>query len=1051
MKSLTERLYLYIIILFFCLIALTSANAQKIKFKHLSTENGLSHSVVNCMIEDRLGFLWFGTQDGLNRFDGYQFKIFRNDEEDFSSLSDNNIWSLFEDNFSNIWIGTQKGTLNCFNPETEKFSRYILDSTETLSGNGISYIYQDKAKKLWIGTYKSGLYQLNINSNQINHWIHQQENPKSLSNNFVTSIFEDVKGNLWIGTFSGLCLFNRESDQDKFICYYHDPTNLNTLSHNTIWNFYQSKNDPEHIWVGTFNGLTYINIKNKLFTRIVPDQNNPNSFSRSISSICEDTSGKENKFWIGTYYGLLQMSKDNLQFTRSVFSANNPSGLTNDRINKVLIDRSGVLWIATQNGINYFSRQKDKFNFLFNRKYQSSNLDDLNNLEIQAICETSDETVWFGASNGLYSLSKFGKTFKVFNNHHFSEQNIWSLEADKSDDVWIGTFGNGLKHLDISSGKILHWTGNSNDTRNIRNAYVRAIHQDNSGFLWIGLWGGGLNRLNIKTGEITKWQYTNNDPQSLSNNDVWVIFEDRTGRIWIGTYGGGINLYDNGIFRKWLHDSNNEKSLCNNNILSICESVYEKKTHDDKTILWIGTANGLDKFIIHNAEFLNDGKIKVEIEHFLLQKDFSFNTVNSIVEDTHGFLWLTTNNGLIKFDPAHNKILNNYTAFDGLENNEFNPNSFCKSINGEIFIGSINGLDVFYPDSILNSHYTPPVVFTDFQIFNQPVVVGFESPLKTSINSVKEIILSYNHNVFSFQFASLDYNSPEMNQYAYMMEGFDKNWINSGTRRFVTYTNLDPGKYIFHVKATNSDGIWNKSDTQIAIIINPPYWATWWFRGLVLLTIVAIIYSFFRIRLNRLLELERLRIKIASDLHDDIGSALTRISLESELLKTETTPEEKKSAINHIGTMSREIITSMSDVVWSIDSRNDSIENLINRMKDFAFSLFSAKHVRVLFETYNLNFQKKLKVDIRQNIYLIFKEAINNAAKYSEADNIKVILKNDDGKFLMVIHDPETNFSPQKLTGQGLRNMQMRAKRIKGKIEFLKEEGFKVIFTGEEL
>ncbi len=629
-------------------------------------------------------------------------------------------------------------------------------------------------------------------------------------------------------------------------------------------------------------------------------------------------------------------------------------------------------------------------------------------------------------------------------------QNIWSLAKGNQNDLWIGTYGNGLEHLDLKSNKIKRWRGNWSDKKDIGNSYVRSVLQDKTGKIWLGFWGVGINMLDTKTGNIKRWYHSADDPKSLSYNDVWLLFQDSKDRIWIGTYGGGLNLFDSsggGTFYKWFSDSLNNNGLCNNNILSIHEYQFNKI--NDETILWIGTANGLNKFIINNKT-LAGTKPEVKIEKYLLQQNFITNTINSIEEDREGHLWITTNNGLIEFSPSAG-ILQNYTTYDGLKSNEFNPNSSCKTTDGEIFIGNINGLNVFYPDSISHSDYNPPVVLTEFQIFNEPVSVNPGSVLEKSIGSTKKIILSYDENVFSFQFASLDYNAPEMNQYSYKMEGFDKDWIKSGTRRFATYTNLDPGEYVFHVKATNSDGIWNENDTQLAILITPPYWETWWFRSFIIMTIASLLYYLYRIRLKRIIEMERLRIKIASDLHDDIGSALTRISLESELLGTKDDPDERKSATQRIGSMSREIITSMSDVVWSIDSRNDSVENLINRMKDFAFSLFSSRNIRIIFETYNLNLQKKLKVDVRQNIYLIFKEAINNSSKYSTSDHIKVEMKNEAGKFIMIIDDPETLFLPQKLTGHGLRNMQMRAERIGGKIKFINENGYKVIFTGNEL
>ena len=998
---------------------------------------------------------------------------------DSNSLSDNNIWSLFEDSTGLIWIGTQDGILNCFNPESEKFEHFKINSDNSLSGNSITCTYRDGDGLLWIGSYKGGLYRLNIKSGDVFNWQNIPGDTSSLSNKFITSVYEDLRGNLWVGTYNGLCLFNKNSANYPFTHFYNDPTNDNSLSDNIIWKIFPSYTDSDHIWIATYDGLTYLNTKTKRFVQIIPDNNNPDKFSRSISSICEDNYGKNKILWLGTYGGLVKMRlpseinatsanngktdfiikafKNNLKFSRWVNNSGNAFSINNNHINNILIDHSGVLWIAGQKGIDYYPKQKDKFNFLVFHKYEGIDFEKFDLTNVQAICETGNKDICIGTSAGMYILNNSSGKYKLEKYPGFSNQNIWALDSGNNNDVWIGTYGNGLEHLDLNSKKIRSWGGNWFDSTNIANSYVRAVCKDKTGAVWIGMWGVGLNRLDPESGRISRWHHENNNPESLSYDDVWVIIEDSHGRIWIGTYGGGLNLAggqtdlfdssDGGVFYNWQHKPDNPESLSNNNILSICESHFNEAK--DKTILWVGTTSGLNKLIINNN---SPGKTKpeVKIEHYLVQENNITNTINSIVEDGRGYLWIATNKGLIEFSPAIG-VLDKYTVYDGLQSNEFNPNSAYKTKTGEIFLGSVNGLNIFYPDSIYHSDYKPRVVLTEFQIFNQDIPIGPDSPLKTSINTLNEIVLSYYQNVFSFQFSSLDYNAPETNQYAYMMEGFDKNWIYSGTRRFVTYTNLFPGKYNFKVKATNSDGVWNNLPTQIAIIITPPYWETWWFRVLIIGILFGILYSIYRFRLNRLLDLERLRIKIASDLHDDIGSALTRISMESELLNSNINTGGNKEGLARIGAMSREIISSMSDVVWSIDSRNDSIEDLINRMKDFSFSLFSLKNAQVLFETDNLDFKKKLKVDIRQNIYLIFKEAMNNAAKYSKSEQIKVSLRNSDGNFIMTIIDPCSDFSPQKLTGHGLKNMQMRAKRIGGEIEFIKEDGFKISFKRQEL
>ncbi len=1038
---------------------------QQIRFQHLGEEEGLAHLAIKCVLEDRTGFIWFGTENGLNRFDNYSFRLFQNTSKDTNSLSDNNVWCLLEDLKGNIWVGTQGGILNCFDPATEKFKHYKITHDQNLGDNSITCLYEGKNGNLWIGTYNGGLYRLDLTSGKIQNWQSSPDAPASLSNKFVTSLYEDPEGNIWVGTYNGLCVLNK--NMSGFTQYFHNPSNSNSITHNIIWKIYPSKFSQDHIWIGTYNGITLLELKNRKFTQIIPDQNNPDKFCRSVSSICEDFNERSKVLWVGTYQGLLKIDLTsvpdlftnpaagnkgrNLLFTRWVYNSKNPFSLNNNHISNLLLDRSGVLWISGEDGIDFYPRQKDKFSFKFaNDVLEAGNKtedgEEIKN--VQAICNYGPHSEWFGTNSGLYSITGSPGQYQVFRHTKFDKINIWSLSTGRDNDLWIGSYGNGLKHLDLTSGKVKTWKGNWFDTSDIGNSYVRSVFQDNSGHVWLGFWGVGVNRLDPETGRIERWYHSDQDSMSLSYDDVWVIFQDKRDRIWIGTYGGGLNLFnpaDGGKFYRWSGNEHNSKGLTNNNILSISEAGKEAA---GSTVLWVGTTQGLNKLIIQNGNSGNPPK--VETADFPGRDLLMTRTINGIIEDDKNFLWISTLKGLIKFDPAAG-TLEEFTSSDGLRANQFNPNAAYRSASGEVFLGSIGGIDIFRPDSIKQSDYKAPVVFTEFLIFNRKVDIGPSSPLRTSIGTSKEILLSYDQNVFSIQFAALDYNASQETRYAYIMDGFDDDWIYSGTRHFVTYTNLFPGTYHFKVKATNSDGIWNNSPASITIRITPPYWQSWWFRGLIILLITASLYLLYRIRVKRLLELEKLRIKIASDLHDDIGSALSRISIESELINTNSNPDGRSEALKRIGQMSRDIVSSMSDVIWSIDSRNDTIEDMINRMKDFSFSLFALKDTNVKFETSNLELHKKIKVDIRQNIYLIFKEAINNAAKYSASGSINILLSNYQGRFIMIIDDPAAEFNPTKLTGQGLKNMEMRAARIGGTIEFIRKSGLRIILTSKEI
>ena len=456
-----------------------------------------------------------------------------------------------------------------------------------------------------------------------------------------------------------------------------------------------------------------------------------------------------------------------MKFYRWTNESGNPSSVKNTHINNILVDRSGVLWISGQEGIDYYPRLKDKFNsWAVHPDFEMPELKD-----VQAICETGKDLIWIGTNQGIYALNTSGSNYDLTGFPEFSKMNIWSMAAGNDNGLWIGTYGNGLEYFNAGSKKIKRWKGNWFDSSNIGNSYVRAVHQDRSGAVWIGLWGVGLNRLNPENGIINRWHHESDNALSLSYDDVWVIYEDSRGRIWIGTYGGGLNLFTpahGGSFQKWSFSPGEVKGLSSNNILSICESRVNE--HDDKTILWIGTTRGLNKLIVMDE---SNGKTvtQASFKDYPSIDKFQTISINSIEEDGKGHLWIGTNDGLIEFDQTEG-IRETYTIFDGLQSNQFNPNSAYKSNEGEIFLGSVNGLNVFHPDSIYHSSYNPPVMLTDFQVFNQAVPIRSDSPLRSSIITSKEIVLAYNQNVFSFQFSALDYNAPEVNQYAYKMEGF---------------------------------------------------------------------------------------------------------------------------------------------------------------------------------------------------------------------------------------------------------------------------------------
>ncbi len=821
-------------------------NAQSINFNRLTTNNGLSNNYVSNLIQDRLGFLWFATDDGLNRFDGYDFKVFRNNPSDKSSISDNSTFAITEDDSGRIWIGTKIGYLNCYDPVLDKFTYWKIES-EITKDNSITNIHIDKKFNVWIGTYRSGLYKLDTKTGKTLNWTHKKDDPKSLSNNYISSIVEDDFGNLWIGTFNGLNQFNPNNSNTHFVKYFFDKNNPNSLSENIIWGIAESKFEKNKLWLGTANGLTILNTETKSFSRInIPNPDNL-QFGNGTGTVVEEIVDGESVIWINSYAGMLRYNVTRNRFDRFLSDKDNPNSLTSNQVNNIIKDRSGVLWIATDNGLSYFSQKSIKFNNSLLFPDRSVDLNKLDKLNVKAITKSSDGTLWIGTDNGLYfSNNANGKLFlKKYST--LSSENIWSLTAGNSNDLWIGTYGSGLFHLNYKTNQLTGHDILLGVIKSTSRNFVKSVFKDDKNNLWIGYWGVGLAKLNLSTGKVQNWLHQKDNMNSLSHDDVWTIFQDSKKRIWIGTNGGGLNLYDESNGGKFSHYSFKEgskNSLSSNSVYSIVESK-SKNFGNNNTILWIGTSNGLNKLVINNSDSKNISQSDVKVTYYTTKDGLTDNSIKSIVEDENGNLWLGTSSGITLFDLSKNTFTN-FSTSDGVIGTDFNFTSSFKLNDNLIIIGSTAGFNYFNPNRISQSSYKPAVVFTDFLIFNNSVKAEANSILSKNIFNTDEVILSHKQNVFSFQFAALDYNNPASIKYAYKMEGFDKGWIQSGTRRFITYTNLNPGKYTFKVKSTNSDGIWNSNETSLAVIITPPWWQTGWAILLYFIVFVLGVWAIFK-------------------------------------------------------------------------------------------------------------------------------------------------------------------------------------------------------------
>jgi signal transduction histidine kinase/DNA-binding response OmpR family regulator/streptogramin lyase len=656
-----------------------------------------------------------------------------------------------------------------------------------------------------------------------------------------------------------------------------------------------------------------------------------------------------------------------------------------------------------------------KFNNFFNEQNEKVELKDLLNINVKSISQHPNGKLFFGTSKGVY-----GNTNST--NQHLSQKykstdgiNVWSMADGSSDDLWIGTYGQGLKRLNLKDGNLNNWLIESPTFKTSAFDYLKSLCLDNNNSdLWIGFWGGGLGRMNTKDGKYNIWIHDDANPNSISHNDVWAIHQDQNGRIWIGTNGGGLNLFDNkngGEFHKFIEVKDQEKKLSSNSIYSICESTKGKYSNNfEQIILWIGTSSGLNKIIINNAsELLNINSLDYEVFIYKIESGLADNSVKSILEDDNGNLWIGTNSGISFFDIERNKFTN-YTTSDGLIGNEFNSGSALSSEEGLMYFGSIEGLNVFDPKQIKQSVFIPAVVLTDFQIFNQPVKVGNESPLKENINEAKEIILSYSQNVFSFQFSALDFNSPQSIQYAYIMDGFDADWINSGNRRFVTYTNLDPGRYTFKVKATNSDGVWSEDFKSILVIVNSPWWRTGWAYAIYVLLIIVGIFAARKIERNRSSlrnelkmrefeakkqrELENMKARFFANLSHEFRTPLTLIRGPIEELINKKAGDNQEEYYQLIQRNSEKLQELIDQLLELTQLENASIplkakqENLVSLLRGLLYSFESLAKQKNITLSFNSQNEKLICWVDRDKLEKIINNLLSNAFKFTPSNGV---------------------------------------------------------------
>ncbi len=806
----------FLICCFFMIFSFVPVFSQhQINFEHISLKEGLSQSSVKCILQDSKGFMWFGTFDGLNKYDGYKIEVFRS-TQDTNSIAGNSINTIYEDSQNNLWIGISQTGLSKYNQITATFELFanIEDDKNSLSDNTVLTLCEDEQNSLWVGT-KNGLNKLDKTTTKNVRFTTED----GLYNNFIYKTIKDNSGNIWIGTRSGLNYYDAISKKIIKI-----ESTLKLLVNKKIRALNLDAN--QILWIATNKGLFSLDTENYLLnqkTDIVYYHCNGNN----LTSIAE---GRNGNLWLGTNNaGISIFNKKNKTFT---FLQNNPllkTSLTVNNILSVYRDKSNIMWIGTQlGGINKYNILAKTFTTY---NYNALDPNSLSSNQIRTIYEDSQGTIWLGTKNG--GLNKWLRGENKFVSYQYEKNNklsikdnyvrsIWQ-ENDKT--LWVGTDTAGILLFDpVKEIFYKQYHKEKTNTNSLSNNRIWKLFKDSKEQIWVATFGGGLNKYNKNTDDFKAFKNNPDDPNSISGNKITTIFEDNKGNLWVGTFENGLNLFDaeNEQFIRYKKKATEKEFV---------DRIYAI-TEDSQGRLWIASEGGLHLYDYENKTFT---------DYNYLSLNFSNPVLMSLLEDEKNNFWISTNYGLIKYNIEEGGVKIFYVS-DGIQSNEFMIGANLVSSRGEMFFGGINGLDVFYPNQILDNTNKPTVVITKFKILNE------EPILDSCIAYKKTLYLDYFDNEFSFEYVAIDYGLSERNQYAYMLDGYDDDWVFSENRRFASYTNLKPGKYVFKVKGSNNDGYWNNNETNITIIIKPPFWQKTWFIVLIIIFLSIGVFALLKFR-----------------------------------------------------------------------------------------------------------------------------------------------------------------------------------------------------------
>lgn len=926
MKVAAEKFLFFILLANIITLGTLKSQNRTINFTRLDVNNGLSHNQVNCILKDSKGFMWFGTMSGLNRYDGYTFKTFRHDPADSSSIIDNYIISICEDHLKKIWVNTRNGYC-IYDPEAESFSHNILSYLSGLKipVTDVADIYTDHDGILWLIESGGGLFRFNPSDHSVKVFRHNPADEGTLVSDDVSSFVQDNKGDYWLITHNGIL---QQFSGKNFKVVYKD-FSINRIK-GEQWLDYRIFVDNENdLWIYASNyssGAFMFDTKINTISIISKESGNIRLNNNTIKGIVQDNKGY---IWIGTDHGGINIV-DKKRHTVEYLVSNpyDKRSLSQNSITSLYKDDQGIIWAGTfKKGINYYHENIIRFGLM---KHGSKNPADMAYDDVNTLCEDKKGNLWIGTNGGgLIYFDRLNNTYTYYrhdpsNRHSLSNDVIVCLYADNNDILWIGTFYGGLNSFD---GRQFHrYKHNPEDMGSLSDDRVWTITEDSQKNLWVGTLGGGLDLLNRNTGKFR--HFKSGEANSVLSDFIFAITEDLNKNLWIGT-AQGISIFDrkSGIFRHITRETGIPSGLSNNNVISIIR--------DNRGWMWVGTREGLNVYIPYNSGFKIIGRAE----------GLPDNTILSIVEDNAGNIWLATSHGLSNIIvDKHSKndtliySVNNYDESDGVQGKEFNERAAFKVRSGELLFGGAAGINIFNPQNIMINKHIPVIYFTNLEIFNNPVRVNEKVNgriiLKKSITETGEIVLKYHENMFSVEFAALDYFQPVKNKFRYKLEGFNTNWIESDAGfRKASYTNLNPGNYILHVIASNNDGYWNETGAALKIKILPPFWKTR-FAIAVYFVIISLLLLLLR---YIILERERMNFRIQQEKQE----AERRHEIDMLKIKFITNvSHEFKTPLSLIITPVEKLLktidkSELKNQLFMIHRNAKRLLNLVNQLLDF--------------------------------------------------------------------------------------------------------------------